>query len=520
MPVRSAVLLLGLVLLAEVFVGSAQAQNPQSRTLALHEGASPRNVVFILTDDHRYDALGYLGHPFAETPNLDALAQGGAHFSNAFVTTSLCSPSRASILTGQYMHNHGVIDNGPPTRADNIFFPEYLQHAGYRTAFIGKWHMGGGSDEQRPGFDRWVSFRGQGRYYPPGGGDWTLNVDGERVPQQGYITDELTDYAVEWLDTLDPDESFFLYLSHKGIHDNFSPAERHLGRYDDQPFPAPPTMAVRPFNQAGKPRWTRDQRNSWHGVDFPYHNQRHPDVEVLYRRYAEALLSIDESVGRVVEWLEDKGQLENTLIVYMGDNGFAWGEHGLIDKRTAYEASMRVPMIAYAPGLLPPGSIVDGMVANIDIAPTVLEAAGLMAPDHMDGRSFLPLASGTLEAGAWRQELLYEYFWEIAFPQTPTMFALRTPQYKFIEYYGIWDADELYDLQNDPIERNNLFYAEAHQETVRAMRERLHAVMQETGVTAIPLRPKWGGGLNLRLRDGAQPASFPPEMIREKDPDH
>ncbi len=313
----------------------AAAETPAP--LARQAGAEPLNVVFILTDDHRYDAMGFMGHPFLETPHMDALAEEGVHFRNAFVTTSLCSPSRASILTGLYAHRHHVVDNNHPVPAGTVYFPQYLQQAGYETAFVGKWHMGNEGDDPKPGFDHWVSFRGQGTYLPSPNG---LNVNGERVPQKGYITDELTDYAVDWLEGLSDDQPFFLYLSHKAVHANFTPAERHAGRYADREIEPPSTMAL-PARSAHWPAWTQNQRNSWHGVDFPYHSRL--DVWAYYRRYLETLLGVDDSVGRVVDHLRRRGWLDNTLVMYMGDNGFAFGEHGLIDKRTAYEESMRVP---------------------------------------------------------------------------------------------------------------------------------------------------------------------------------
>ena len=199
-------------------------------SLGAQQGGAPRNVVFILSDDHRYDFMGF--HPNApewlQTPNLDRMARGGAHVANAFVSTALCSPSSASILTGQYAHRHGVIDNNRAIPAGTRFFPEYLQGAGYRTAFIGKWHMGNDSDEPRPGFDRWVSFRGQGVYVNP-----TLNVDGVRAQATGHTSDILTDHAIEWLEkqrASEPGRPFFLYLSHKAVHAEFQPAERHRGR--------------------------------------------------------------------------------------------------------------------------------------------------------------------------------------------------------------------------------------------------------------------------------------------------
>lgn len=198
------------------------------RALPRQPGARPRNVVFVLSDDHRWDALSFLGHPWLRTPAMDAMARDGVHVRNAFVTTSLCSPSRASILTGLYAHRHGVVDNNHPLRPDLVFFPQYLQRAGYQAGFFGKWHMGGDDDAPRPGFHRWVSFRGQGEYLPGPDG---LNVDGVRTPQRGYITDELTDYALAWLKERDRQRPFFLYLSHKGVHADFIPAERHRGLY-------------------------------------------------------------------------------------------------------------------------------------------------------------------------------------------------------------------------------------------------------------------------------------------------
>jgi N-acetylglucosamine-6-sulfatase len=467
-------------------------------------GAAPRNVIFVLVDDLRFDALGMMGHPWLETPHLDALAKRGVHLRNAFVTTALCSPSRASILTGQYAHKHRVVDNNNPIPPGTTFFPQYLQKAGYDTAFIGKWHMGGESDAPQPGFDRWVSFRGQGTYLPSKNG---LNVDGKPVPQRGYITDELTDYAVDWLKARPAGRPFFLYLSHKAVHADFVPAERHKGRYDAKPFVQPDTMADTPANYDGKPMWVRNQRNSWHGVDFPYHSAL--DIASYYRRYAETLLAVDDSMGRIVQLLRDRGLLDSTIVVFMGDNGFAFGEHGLIDKRTAYEVSMRVPLLM-AGGGLPAGRTVDDVVANIDIAPTVLEAAGL-TPPPMDGRSFLPLVRG--ERIPWREALLYEYYWERNFPQTPAMHAVRGARYKYIRYYGLWDTDELYDLQADPLEKRNLVRDPAHSTVVTRMNRELFETLAATGGLYIPLAPDGGSSQNLRRRAGSSEADFPPYMF-------
>ncbi|MDA9180194.1 sulfatase, partial [Emcibacteraceae bacterium] len=333
------------------------------------------NIIYILTDDQRYDELGFM-NSLLDTPNMDAIAKEGVHFKNAFVTTALCSPSRATILTGQYANTHGVVDNNAPIREGTIFFPSYLQKAGYKTGFIGKWHMGAEGDQPQPGFDKWVSFAGQGNYYPElGDGNIAqLNIDGEHVNQKGYVTDELTDYALGWLDSLDKDKPFFLYFSHKAVHADFEPAERHINQYADKTVKLPDNMANTTENYAGKPRWVKDQRSSWHGVDFPYHSTL--NVGEYKMRYHRTLSAVDDSIGRVQQWLADNGLAENTIVMLMGDNGFLFGEHGLIDKRNAYEESMRVPLLAMGPGF-ERGKVVAEVVANLDIAPTMLDLAGI-----------------------------------------------------------------------------------------------------------------------------------------------
>jgi N-acetylglucosamine-6-sulfatase len=486
---RRSVLLAAGVVAAVALAPSARARQAPAA------GVEPRNVVFILSDDHRYDFMGF--HPdgpaFLETPSLDRIAAEGAHLANAFVTTSLCSPSRASILTGQYAHRHGIVDNSSPIPEGTRFFPEDLQRAGYRTGFFGKWHMGEVDDMPQPGFDRWVSFRGQGVYVDP-----LLNFDGEQRRVTGYVTDLLTDYALEWLGRED-ERPFFLYLSHKAVHAEFVPAERHAGRYADMAIPYPASMANTESNYVGKPLWVKEQRYSWHGVDFAYQGQL--DFDDFYRSYSEALLAVDESVGRVLDWLEEAGLADNTLVFYMGDNGFLLGEHGLIDKRNAYEESIRVPMLAWAPGLVEPGTTVPGLIRNIDIAPTILDLAGARTGIAMDGRSFLPMLSGGTDAAAEGREFLYEYYWEHAFPHTPTTFALRGDRYKFIYYHGVWDTEELYDLSTDPKEQHNLVSAPQHRETVDRMRSRLFDRLEAADAMRVPMRRgTWKAGERL-LRD-------------------
>ena len=490
-----------------------------STPIGLAPDAPPPNILFILADDHRHDALGIAGHPFLRTPHLDRLAAGGVRCTHAVVTTSLCSPSRASILTGLYAHRHRVVDNYNPPSDSLTYFPQLLRGAGYETAFVGKWHMGD-TDEPQRGFDHWVSFRGQGVYYPDGHGTSRVvpqasntgyNINGTRVPQRKYITDELTDHAVEWM-TEEHDKPWCLYLSHKAVHSDFVPADRHRGAYANESVPVPPNR----HPGAGRPRWLRDQANSRHGAGFAY-NLADFDLAAYHRRYCETLLAVDESVGRLMTVLADAGADANTLVVYMGDNGFQFGEQGLIDKRTAYEPSIRVPLILHWPAGLPAGRTVNETVANIDIAPTLLDAAGVQYdPARFDGRSFLPLArGGDVE---WRDSLLYEYLWEWNYPHTPTTHAVLGGRWKYIRYHGVWDTDELFDLTADPHETRNLIAAPEHQQTVAELRETLFALLAETDGGSIPLPPDRGTAFPWRKPTGPPPGTFPPRYSVPSEP--
>ena len=323
---------------------SAEASSAEAKSAQPVSSASPPNFIIVLTDDQRYDALGIL-NPDLQTPNMDKLARDGVHFENAFVSTSLCSPSRASLLTGRPMREHGVVDNNSALNPELDTFPQALQRAGYDTAMIGKWHMGGHNAAPRPGFDRWVSFPGQGRYYPISifGGKPFFNVDGEKVEQDGYITDELTDYALDWLEGRDGDDDpYLVYVSHKAVHAPFEPSKRHNGMYDDMVIEdVTPSMA----DMATEPLWVQNQRNSWHGADYPYHSELSlPDFQ---REYFETLTAVDESLGRLIEWVENSPDADNTYIIFLSDNGFMFGEHGLIDKRNAFEESIRIPLLIW-----------------------------------------------------------------------------------------------------------------------------------------------------------------------------
>ena len=369
------------------------------------------NIIVILSDDHRYDFMGFHSESpeWLETPNMDFLASKGAHIKNAFVSTSLCSPSRASILTGMYMHHHKVVDNQRPVPKGTTFFPQHLQKEGYHTAFIGKWHMGHEDDHPRPGFDHWVSFKGQGEYFDP-----TLNVNGQRKKNTGYITDILTDHAIKWYNELKPkDKPFMLYLSYKAVHYPFTPAPRHQGKYEGQPIPYPETMARTEENYYSQSKWIKERRYGIHGIDHmetgALDKDPVPSFDNLYWRFCETVHGLDENIGKLIKATSPSAK--NTFLFYLGDNGFALGEHGFYDKRDAFEESIRIPMLAYAPGRIDEGLVINDMIQNIDIAPTIMNIAGLkneLLKPEMDGISFAPLLDGQTIKNP-RKHILYEY---------------------------------------------------------------------------------------------------------------
>jgi N-acetylglucosamine-6-sulfatase len=458
---------------------------------ALQAQTQRRNIVFILCDDHRFDMIGSLGHPWLKgmTPNMDRMVTGGVNFKNAFVTSSLCSPSRASILTGQYMHAHGVVDNFTPLNEKIPTFPRLLQQQGYRTAFIGKWHMGGSSDERRPGFDHWVSFLGQGEYRNP-----TINRNGDRKRTGGYMGDILTSEATGFIRD-NASRPFCLYLSHKAVHYPFQPPERHAHLFSHLHPPIPATMAYKAEYYETKPEWVRKRRYTRHGVDGLFGHDG-GTFEEAYRGYCRSLISVDDSVGAVLNELETRRLLDNTLIVYMGDNGYMWGEHGLVDKRAMYEESIRVPMVAYAPGMFEGGKTVDAMALNLDIGPTFLDAAGVKPAPGMHGASLMPLLEGKRPEN-WRKDFVYEYEWEMDYPYTPTITGLRNETHSLMLGLGVWDINELYDLRTDPNQMENLVAGAritrqrgrftyhirdaAVKQTVASMQERLEQLLRETG---------------------------------------
>jgi N-acetylglucosamine-6-sulfatase len=475
-------------------------QGAGTAALAAQTRGPRANIVFVLSDDHRFDFIGAMGHPWlrGRTPSLDRMMRDGVHFRNAFVTTSLCSPSRASILTSQYIFRHGVVNNSTPLPAALATFPALLKERGYRTAFIGKWHMGG-DDRRQPGFDHWLSFRGQGEYFDP-----EVNRNDTRVRLQGYMADILTDETVSFM-RANKDTPFCVFLAHKNVHDPFEPAPRHRGLFRDREIPLPATYAASEANRAGKPEWLLRQRNSWHGADGALAQPN--GFDRLYRGYCEGLLSIDDSIGRIRSELQRLGLAERTLLVYTSDNGYLHGEHGLIDKRVMHEPSIRVPLLMEGAGLTA-GTTVDEMALNIDFAPTFLELADVPVPSGFQGRSLAGLLRGV--KSDWRKEFAYVYHWEREAPQTPTILGLRTERYSYMQYHGVWDRFELYDIVKDPAQRHNLLgdvksgmrYGRFERFIADASLRRLHDDLQSRLAAELKrlggrFDPEWGSARQL-----------------------
>jgi len=447
-------------------------------------GASPSrpNIVVILTDDQRWDAMSCAGHPFVRTPNIDRIAAEGARFVNAFVTTSLCSPSRACFLTGAYAHTHGVRTNEANDFDPRLHhFPQLLRDAGYETAFIGKWHMKPDASP-RPGFDYWLSFRGQGTYNAP-----QLNENGRDFQARGYMTDLLTEHAVNWL--REPRKRpFCLYLSHKAVHGPFTPAPRHQGLYRDVQMEKPASFDD---DFAGKPRWMRAsmmrgaRREEWlANKDKPVPDAIPPGEwnprDQARLNYFRTLAAVDDGVGQVLATLERLGVLDSTIVVFAGDNGYFHGEHRRGDKRLMYEESLRIPLLLRYPALARAGSAPEAMILNIDLAPTILDIAGAPVPGYMQGRSFKPL----LEGGAYRPRasFLYEYWQEAWLPGIPTILGVRSERWKYIAHPEIDDIDELYDLDNDPHEMRNLALDPLYAPQLEVMKRELERLKRETDV--------------------------------------
>ncbi len=480
------------------------------------------NIVFIMSDDHGYQAISAYNDKLIQTPNIDRLANEGMLFTNASVTNSICAPSRAVILTGKHSHINGKIDNLTPFDTTNVTFPQILQKAGYQTAMFGKLHFG----NNPKGFDEFKILPGQGDYYNPKfitqKGDTTI---------QGYVTDITTDLTLDWMEKRrDTTKPFLLMYLHKAPHRSWIPAKRHYTEFTKKTFPLPETLfddyATRgtaaataemnilkhmTYNYDNKvypeiidelgikdrelnnpiERMTAEQRASWDSIYGPINadfKKRYPkmnDSTLMvwkYQRYMQDYLgtiaAVDENVGRVLDYLDEEGLTENTLVVYTSDQGFYLGEHGWFDKRFMYDESFKTPLLIRWPHVITPNTTSDEMVQNLDFAQTFLEVARVNAPDDMQGESFVPLLKGETEK--WDRDAVYYHYYEYpAEHAVKRHYGIATKDFKLIHFYFDVDEWELYDRKKDPMEMNNVYDDPAYADTVTEMKEKLTAIREK-----------------------------------------
>ncbi|MCX6617906.1 MAG: sulfatase [Acidobacteria bacterium] len=468
-----------------VVAGAPMVINAQRRAAATRKKP---NFIFMYTDDQRYDAIRAMGRqPWLRTPNMDRLMLQGANFKNSFVTTSLCSPSRSSLLTGCYPHTTGVTDNERTSfLRDNtpVVFPS-LKKAGYSCAYIGKVHVPNFSLADR-GLDFLATFPGQGVYF-----DNPFQVNGKDTATKGYITDHINRFSLEFLEQRDKTKPFCMYIGHKAVHSGFEPDPQYEALFKDEWMPLPKTWDD---TYEGRPSYLKGRRKSWHGLDGmldALQNRFKYNYSTLQRRIAACLVSVDNGIRQIIELLKKSGELDNTIFIYSSDNGFFTGEHGLNDKRAMYEDSIRVPYLVHWPAGIKPGSVFEQMVLNIDLAPTLLDFAGVEIPSHMHGRSWKPVVEGKDKAG--RDSWLYEYWWEKAYPFDPTQYGIRGRRYKYIRYpevhnndpaypmKGELPYDELYDLEKDPLEMRNLAKNPASAGVLKDMQDLFKKTLEQTG---------------------------------------
>lgn len=456
--------------------------------LSAQQPAAKPNVLIILCDDLRWDHLGCAGHANLKTPNIDRLAHEGVRFANAFCTTSLCSPSRASILSGLYAHKHGVTNNFTEFPTDIPSLQKNLHEAGYHTGYIGKWHMGEDNDEKRANWDYWASHKGQGKYF-----DTEFNVDGTRKVLAGYYTTSVTELAKGYIGGDHAGKPWLLFLGHKAPHSFYTPEEKYAHTFDDVRVPYPKSA----FNLKDKPTWYTDRLYTWHGIYGPLFEWRKEfpndkpeavkDFENMIHGYWSVILSVDDSVGAITKQLEDAGQLDNTIVVFMGDNGLLNGENGMVDKRAMHDASIRIPIIVRYPGLLAKdkGKTETAQVLTLDMAPSLLELCGAAPLPSAQGKSWVKLEKEGDED--WRKGWFYEYNYEKQFPYTPNIRGVRTDEWKYMHYpSGDGSEDkhmaELYDLKNDPGETKNLINDPKFDAKKRELQVHLAVLMEASGI--------------------------------------
>jgi len=455
------------------------------------------NILFVYADDHAQQAVSAYGSRLNRTPNIDRLSAGGVLFASSFVGNSICAPARATVLTGLHSHANGVTDNAATFDGAQRTFPKLLQAAGYQTALVGKWHL----KSDPTGFDHWEVLVGQGPYYNP-----RLITPAGPVDHVGYTTDVITDRALAWLRTRDPERPFLLMFQHKAPHREWSPGPSQLALFDGVTLPEPATlfddgagrasgarsqemtlarhMSPLDLKLVPPPGLNAEQLEAWNAAYGPKNaaflaavDGMSPD-EVLrwrYQRYVKdylrAVASLDDNLGRVLDWLDESGLTDETVVIYSSDQGFYLGEHGWYDKRWMYEPSLRTPLIVRWPGVTDGGRIERHMVQNIDLAPTLLELAGLPAPRDMHGRSLVPLLRGEAPDD-WRTSIYYRYYEFPGVHAVPRHRGVRTERYKLIHYYQL-DEWELFDLERDPDELRSVHDAPACAEILEELRSEL-----------------------------------------------
>lgn len=447
------------------------------------------NIVIIVSDDHAFQTISAYGSKLMQTPNIDRIAKEGMIFNKAYVTNSICGPSRAVILTGKYSHKNGFKDNDHSRFDGNQdTFVKHLQSGGYQTAWIGKWHLGSNPE----GFNYWQILPDQGDYYNP---DF-LMMDGSRKKTTGYVSNLIEDAAEEWMEKRDPSKPFCLVIGHKATHRSWMPDTTDMGRFEKQNFPMPANfydaylnreaakvqdmtidktmtlgydLKMLSYSKNGEPavkRMNEAQRAKFEAYYQPVEAdfkaralEGKALVEWKYQRYMKDYLStaasLDRNIGRTLDYLDQHHLKENTIVVYLSDQGFYMGEHGWFDKRFMYEESFRTPMMMRYPGKIKPGSKSEDFVMNLDLAPTMLDAAGLAVPEEIQGKSFMPLLKGNPKAKG--REAMYYHYYENTVHSVSPHFGVRTNRYKLIRFYERVNTWELYDLQKDPSEENNLF---------------------------------------------------------------
>ena len=458
------------------------------------------NILYIMSDDHAAHAMSCYGSRINRTPNLDRIADGGMRFDNCFCTNSICTPSRASILTGAYNHVNGVTTLSTPMDNRLQTFPKLLQASGYQTAIFGKWHLGTGPDHCPTGFDDWAVLPGQGLYHNP---EFIFKGPDGGTPRTvpGYVTDLITDMCLDWLQKRDRGRPFCLLYHHKAPHRLWVSDEAHAHLFLNQEIPEPETLLDDYANRAAAAA-AAEMRVGVHmnGLDLkcempvglPEPDLRRWAYQRYIKDYVRVIASIDDNVGRVLDYLDAEGLADNTLVVYTSDQGFFLGDHGWYDKRFMYEESLRMPFILRYPREVQPGRVNDDLVLNVDFAPLFLELAGLPVPEDVQGRSLRPLLHGQTPDD-WREAMYYRYWMHKAHHNVYAHYGVRTQRYKLIYYYadalaqaGAIDEQhepewELFDLQVDPHELRNVVHDPAYAGVAAELRDTLHRLQAEVG---------------------------------------